>query len=34
MRSVMEHAYTLTIPLGVEVRSGANWEEMIYSPSA
>jgi DNA polymerase-1 len=34
MRSVMESAFTLDIPLGVEVRTGKNWEEMIYSPSA
>jgi DNA polymerase I len=34
MRSVMESAFTLDIPLGVEVRAGKNWEEMIYSPSA
>ena len=34
MRSVMESAFKLDIPLGVEVRAGRNWEEMIYSPSA
>jgi len=34
MRSVMGSAFTLDIPLGVEVRTGKNWEEMIYSPSA
>jgi len=28
VRSVMEGAFKLDIPLGVEVRSGANWEEM------
>ncbi len=33
LRSVMESAFTLDIPLGVEVRTGKNWEEMIYSPS-
>ena len=33
MRKVMENAFTLDIPLGVEVRAGKNWEEMIYSPS-
>ncbi len=31
MREVMEQAYTLDIPLGVEVRTGKNWEEMLYS---
>jgi DNA polymerase-1 len=34
LRSVMESAFKLDIPLGVEVRTGKNWEEMIYSPSA
>ena len=34
MREVMEDAYQLDIPLGVEVRAGKNWEEMIYSPRA
>ena len=28
VREVMEHAFTLDIPLGVEVRSGRNWEDM------
>jgi DNA polymerase-1 len=27
-RQIMEHAFQLDIPLGVEVRSGKNWEEM------
>jgi len=27
-RTVMENAFKLDIPLGVEVRSGKNWEEM------
>ena len=31
MRTVMENAFTLDIPLGVEVRTGKNWEEMLYS---
>jgi len=26
--AVMESAFQLEIPLGVEVRSGKNWEEM------
>jgi DNA polymerase-1 len=34
MCAVMENAFKLDIPLGVEVRTGKNWEEMIYSPSA
>ncbi|MCC7361748.1 MAG: DNA polymerase I [Anaerolineales bacterium] len=28
LREVMEHAFQLDIPLGVEVRSGQNWEDM------
>ena len=28
MRQVMESAFKLDVPLGVEVRSGKNWEEM------
>jgi DNA polymerase-1 len=28
VRRVMENAYRLAVPLGVEVRSGLNWEEM------
>jgi DNA polymerase-1 len=28
VRQVMESAFKLDVPLGVEVRSGANWEEM------
>jgi DNA polymerase-1 len=28
VRRVMEEAFTLNVPLGVEVRSGQNWEEM------
>jgi DNA polymerase-1 len=28
VRAMMESAFTLDIPLGVEVRSGKNWEEM------
>jgi DNA polymerase I-like protein with 3'-5' exonuclease and polymerase domains len=31
MRTVMENAFVLDIPLGVEVRTGKNWEEMLYS---
>ena len=31
MRAIMESAFTLDIPLGVEVRTGKNWEEMLYS---
>jgi DNA polymerase-1 len=27
-RQVMEAAYTLSVPLGVEVRAGPNWEDM------
>ncbi len=28
IREVMESAFTLSVPLGVEVRSGPNWDEM------
>jgi len=28
VRAVMESAFKLDVPLGVEVRAGANWEEM------
>ncbi len=28
IREVMESAFTLTVPLGVEVRSGPNWDEL------
>ncbi len=28
MRDVMESAFKLDVPLGVEVRSGKNWEDM------
>ena len=28
VRAIMESAYTLDVPLGVEVRHGANWEKM------
>ena len=34
MREVMENAYTLDVPVGVDVRAGANWEEMLYSPAS
>jgi DNA polymerase-1 len=28
VRRVMEAAFRLSVPLGVEVRSGRNWEDM------